>query len=68
MSKPFAGNGADIFVFGTKGGSDVIADFENGLDKIDLSHWAEITDYFDLENNHVSFYQGDRISRLATTG
>lgn len=33
----FGGGGADVFVFGAGSGADVIADFEDGIDRIDLS-------------------------------
>ena len=46
--------GADIFVFDNDKGHNVITDFETGVDKIDLSGNAEITDFADLQANHFS--------------
>lgn len=40
--------GIDTFHFGTKGGKDTIADFEIGVDKIDLSRWKGIADFDDV--------------------
>lgn len=36
------GTGADVFVFSADTSTDTIADFENGIDKIDLSDWGRI--------------------------
>ncbi len=36
----FGGAGADIFAFDTDGLADTIADFEAGIDRLDLSGWA----------------------------
>ncbi len=38
----FGGAGADIFVLGADGQFDVIADYQFGIDKIDLSAWGRI--------------------------
>jgi hypothetical protein len=43
--------GIDTFVFGTKGGTDTIADFVVGEDKIDLSGWTAIADFATLLAN-----------------
>ena len=48
------GTGADTFVFATGFGKDVIADFENGSDKIDLTGWADIDSYADLILTHMT--------------
>jgi hypothetical protein len=40
--------GIDTFVFGTKGGTDTIADFVVGEDKIDLTGWTAIGDFATL--------------------
>jgi hypothetical protein len=40
--------GIDTFHFGTKGGTDTIADFVIGTDKIDLSKWTGIADFDDV--------------------
>jgi Ca2+-binding RTX toxin-like protein len=36
------GAGADVFVFARDGAVDVIADFQDGLDRIDVSAWGRI--------------------------
>lgn len=51
----FGGNGSDVFVFSM--GDDVVRDFKTsgaGQDVIDLSGVAEITDFDDLVDNHVT--------------
>ena len=40
--------GVDVFVFGPEHGSDVITDFTNGEDVIDLSAFSTIADFSDL--------------------
>lgn len=54
------GAAADIFVFATGAGHDVVADFENGSDKVDLSDWAAIANYADLILGHMTI-EGDDI-------
>jgi len=44
----FGGEGADIFMFSLDGGTDLIKDFEDGIDKIDLSGWG-VQDVAELE-------------------
>jgi serralysin len=51
---------ADTFVFSTGFGRDVIADFENNSDKIDLSDWEGIDSYADLVLTHMTI-DGDDI-------
>jgi hypothetical protein len=36
------GSGADVFVFSRDGRDDMIADFQDGLDRIDLTDWGRI--------------------------
>lgn len=43
------GRGADIFNFGTGGDSDRIMDFQNGVDRIDVSGWNTIDDFADIQ-------------------
>jgi hypothetical protein len=38
----YGGAGADVFVFARDGAQDRIADFETGIDRIDLSDWGRI--------------------------
>ena len=42
------GAGSDVFVFGPDHGNDVITDFTNGEDVIDLSAFSTIADFSDL--------------------
>jgi Ca2+-binding RTX toxin-like protein len=65
------GADGDVFVFKTGFGEDVISDFENGIDKIDLSGWETIANYSDLVLGHLAvdgadlvFTSGDEILRL----
>ena len=44
----FGGKGADTFVFSLGSGSDIIVDFDNGKDTIDLSGYAGIGSFDDL--------------------
>lgn len=53
------GDGGDTFVFATGFGDDVIADFVNGADKIDLSDWADIANYADLMLGHMTIDGSD---------
>lgn len=47
------GSDNDIFEFDDNFGQDVIADFELGSDRIDLSDVTNITDFDDLLANHI---------------
>jgi Ca2+-binding RTX toxin-like protein len=47
-NKLTGGEGDDTFFFGTKGGTDTIADFTTGEDVIDVSKWTAIADFADL--------------------
>lgn len=53
------GFGADLFIFGTGFGDDVIADFETGLDRIDLSGFAHFSSIDELLSNGAQ--QGDHV-------
>ena len=44
----YGGAGTDVFVFGPDNGNDLITDFTNGEDVIDLSAFATIADFSDL--------------------
>lgn len=50
----WGGEGADIFVFTKDGRKDVIADFEVGKDRIDISDWGRIYSLDSLEIMEVS--------------
>ena len=50
----WGGYGADLFVFRDGFGSDVIHDFDSGLDRIDLSGVSGITDWNDLTVSHLT--------------
>ncbi len=52
--------GADVFLFLTGLGHDVVADFANGSDHIDLSGWKAIIDFQDLKAHHLTV-SGDNI-------
>ncbi|UVC08042.1 calcium-binding protein [Rhizobium sp. TH2] len=43
------GKGIDTFDFGTGGDSDRIMDFQNGVDRIDVSGWNTIDDFADIQ-------------------
>ncbi len=60
------GGGADVFVFGSDDGSDVIIRYKAGVDSVDLSAVAEITDFSDLSANHLS--DGDNGAEIAIDG
>ena len=53
------GANADHFVFKTGYGHDTIMDFENGIDKVDLSKWSAINNFADLKAHHLSQSNGD---------
>lgn len=53
----YGGKGNDVFVFGQGDGHDVIADFRNQRDKIDVSDFG-FSDYHELrENVHAGFWR-----------
>lgn len=53
------GDGGDIFVFSTGFGSDVVNDFQNGMDKVDISAWTGLDSFADLLSDHLSVDDGD---------
>jgi Ca2+-binding RTX toxin-like protein len=53
------GDGGDTFVFSTGFGSDVIEDFQNGMDKVDISAWTGVDSFADFLANHLSVDDGD---------
>lgn len=57
------GDGADTFVFKKGYAHDTIADFENGVDVIDVSNWKGIDDFSDIEA-HMSSSNGDVLISL----
>jgi Ca2+-binding RTX toxin-like protein len=54
------GDNADTFVFKTGYDHDTIADFENGIDHINLKNWNAISNFNDLKNNHLTV-DGDNL-------
>ncbi|MDB5524820.1 MAG: hemolysin-type calcium-binding repeat family protein [Rhizobium sp.] len=44
------GAGADVFVFEGSSQQDEIRDFQNGIDRIDLSDWLDIDNYQDVKD------------------
>jgi len=48
------GGGADTFVYGTGDGDDIIKDFEDGKDTIDLTGIASVTGFADLSMTQVN--------------
>lgn len=59
----FGGGGADTFIFENGCGKDVIADFRAGVDTIRLADLDLITDFADLEANHVKDLGDDLLIR-----
>lgn len=57
------GGGADVFVFANRFGRDRIADFNEDLrgERIDLGNVAQIQNFRDLRDNHLSERGGDAI-------
>ncbi len=57
------GGGSDIFVFGNNGGNNQILDFNaaNNREDIDLSAVTGITDFTDLQDNHMVASGGDGV-------
>jgi Ca2+-binding RTX toxin-like protein len=55
------GADADTFVFKTHFGKDTIADFENGTDRIDLSHWTGVDSFADLKAHHLTVSGDDLV-------
>lgn len=55
------GGDADVFHFSSGDSQDIVTDFENGLDKVDVSGWKAITSFDDLMQHHVAFKNGDAI-------
>lgn len=57
------GSGADTFVFANNWGKDRIADFQLSVqgEVIDLSRVSGITDFADLQDNHLSEVGGDAV-------
>ena len=52
------GDGFDTFVFKKGYGQDTIVDFEDDIDRIDVSGWKGIEDFGDIES-HMSSSKGD---------
>jgi Ca2+-binding RTX toxin-like protein len=50
--------GADTFVFAAGFGHDIVTDYKDGTDRIDLSGATGITSFSDLKAHHLSFEDG----------
>jgi len=50
--------GADTFVFAAGFGNDIVTDYKDGTDKIDLSSATGITSFNDLKAHHLHFENG----------
>jgi len=67
------GDGADIFVFKNGYGKDTIMDFEDGVDRIDVSEWQGFDDFADIQsqmsssNGDVLIKVGKDVLRIADT-
>ena len=64
--KLIGGADVDYFHFKTGNGDDVISDFQDAIDQIDLSGWAAITSLADLKNNHAHNQGADVIIEAGT--
>ena len=49
----YGGTGADLFVFASGGGTEVVTDFENGIDRIQITNGA--TSFSDLSMTAQGF-------------
>lgn len=56
-----SGLGDDDIYFGTGYDTDIVLDFENGADQVNLAKWDAISSFTDLLNNHTDFVDGDVI-------
>lgn len=61
------GDGADVFIFDRDGAADQIADFQQGIDKIDVSAWgrlytAEALSLVSTSNGAVVSYWGESLT------
>ncbi len=54
------GSGSDVFVFGIGYGSDVIRDFEDGVDQLDISGFG-FADYAEFENSVTLTQRGSAV-------
>ncbi|MGV3553125.1 calcium-binding protein [Rhizobium sp.] len=56
------GAGRDTFLFKTGDDTDFIMDFENGVDRIDLSQWESVSSFADIKaKNYLFFVDGNTI-------
>jgi Ca2+-binding RTX toxin-like protein len=56
------GSGSDEFVFATGGGNDLILDFQDGVDIINLADIQGISSFADLMDNIVQTFDGVEIN------
>ncbi len=63
-----AGSGADTFVFRSDQGTDIITDFQTGLDKVELTkNFAVGVDTFEELAPYLSNYSGHAVLALPGT-
>jgi Ca2+-binding RTX toxin-like protein len=60
------GLGADVFHFATGDGRDILTDYADGIDHIDLSNWNAIEDFEDLADNHLRVKGEDLVIRAGS--
>jgi Ca2+-binding RTX toxin-like protein len=60
------GADADTFVFRSHFGKDKIADFENTVDHVDLSHWSGVDSFADLKAHHLTVSGNDLVIHNGT--
>jgi hypothetical protein len=59
------GKGADVFIFGTNHQSDTVVDFENGIDRFDVSDWSGIANPHDIKQ-HMSVDGDDLVISMGS--
>lgn len=57
----FGGEGADTFNFVTKGGKDIVMDFEDGIDHFDMFYAKGIVSFEDLKKHHLTVAGDDLV-------
>jgi Ca2+-binding RTX toxin-like protein len=57
----FGGAGADTFNFVSKGGKDIVMDFEDGVDHFDMFYAKGLDSFGDLRKNHLKVVGDDLV-------